>query len=72
MKVFLLTDSDYSESDIGAGFMFVVRAPDEVSARQMVAKSTRRKSWLRADMRSCEELTPDGEVGIIAEACVNP
>lgn len=72
MRTFLLTDNDYSESDIGATFMFVIQAPDEATARAMAAKSSRRKSWSNPALRECEELTGEGEARIIAEACVNP
>lgn len=72
MKLFVLTDPQYSETDTGAGFMFVVRAVGEQAARALVVKAERRKRWARADLTDCEELTAEGDPEIIGSAHVNP
>ncbi len=72
MKLWVLYDPEFNECDTGAGYLFVARAASEQEARELVAKSERRKMWADADATDCEELTAEGEAEIIACASVNP
>lgn len=50
---------------------FVVRAPDEGSARFIVSNSTGREggqTWLDASKASCELIAPEGEAGVILDS----
>lgn len=72
MKIWLLKKTERAQDEYEYLYQgFVIRAPTEESARRIAAEAAthdfHQGAWLNPEWATCEEVTAEGEVGVILD-----